>query len=70
MCLSIRSVFRQYCYVVILSPIMQVSSTQITHTHTLSPQHQWLKVSCIFVSPFLKTMITAVLHQALDLSWV
>ena len=65
---SIKSVFRQYCHVGIQSPIMQVSSTKITHAH--SPQHQWLKVLCILVSAFLKTMMTIVLHQAQDLTWV
>ena len=36
-------------------------------SNTSTPQHQWLKVLCILVSTFLKTMMTAVLHQALDL---
>ena len=43
---------------------------QTNHTHPLIQQHQWLKVLCILVSAFLKTMMTVVLHQALDLSWV
>ena len=43
---------------------------QTNHTHPLIQQHQWLKVLCILVSAFLKTMMTIVLHQALDLSWV
>ena len=43
---------------------------QTNHTHPLFHQHQWIKVLCILVSACLKTMMTAVLHQALDWSWV
>ena len=40
------------------------------HTHPLSPQHQRLKVLCILVPAFLKPMMTIVLHQARDSTWV